>query len=267
MKKIVMLFIFLLAAGGTAFYFGWVQLDIPAGNRAVIFTKTRGWDEKPAVPGAFAWRWENLIPGNLALYLYPDKTYTVELSCEGSLPSGDVYNLFLDGRPEFRYSLRFSLSYRVREDYFITLARDKGVLPEGLQEWLASAHTGIGAKGSAAATSLFDEARDPPLSPGSAEKQLRDAITGAIAADYPFLEVTDLAALQIVLPDTALYAKGRELYLEQANSKKEAIRQNANRTMDHILREDERMAKLKKYGEILTQYPILMDFLKIEKDL
>lgn len=267
MKKFIVLFIILLTLGGTAFYFGWVQIEIPAGSKAVIFTKTRGWEEKPLTPGAFTWRWEKIIPDNLNLYLYPDKTYTAEVVSEGSLPSADVYNLFLDGRPEFNYILRFSLNYRVRDDYFVILARDKNVLPEGLDAWLAAAHTGIGAKCRAAITALFESAGAAPLVPGSVEKQILDTLSAAIAADYPFLELLDLAPEKIILPDTALYAQGRELYLEQVNSKKDMIRQNAGQTMEHIQREDARMESLRKYGELLTRYPILMDFLKIEKDL
>ncbi|MDR1317675.1 MAG: hypothetical protein LBK13_12460 [Spirochaetales bacterium] len=267
MKKFVVLCIILLAAGGTVFYFGWVQIGIPAGNTAVIFTKTRGWEEKPVSPGTFIWRWEKLIPGNFTLYLYPDKIYTAEIVCEGNLPSADVYNLFLDGRPDFRYELRLTLSYRVREDSFPVLAGEQNVLPEGLEEWLGSVRSGIGAKCAEAISALFEAAGEAPVRPGAAEKQILDALAGALETAYPSLEVTGIMPARISLPDTALYVKGRELYLEQVNGKKEAIRQSASQMMTHIQQEDERMESLRKYGELLTRYPILMDFLKIEKDL
>jgi hypothetical protein len=267
MKKFILLFILLLALGGCGFYFGWVQIEIPAGSKAVIFTKTQGWENTILEPGVFTWRWEKLIPRNFTLYLYPDKTYTEEIKSEGSLPSADVYNLFLEGRPDFRYSLSFSLTYRIKDDFFPVLARDNGVLPEGLDEWLASVRAGIGTKCSAAIVSWFETAGNAPLPPGTAEKEITGAMSRAIAADYPFLEVISAAPTQILMPDTALYAKGREIYLAQADSKKEAIRQNAQNVMNRTLQEDGRMETLKKYGELLTQYPVLMDFLKIEKSL
>ncbi|MDR1180098.1 MAG: hypothetical protein LBK44_06300 [Spirochaetales bacterium] len=269
MKKFVALCIILLAAGGTVFYFGWVQIGIPAGNTAVIFTKTWGWEEKPVSPGTFIWRWEKLIPGNFSLYLYPDTIYTAEIVCEGSLPSADVYNLFLDGRPDFRYDVRLTVSYRVRGDFFPVLAGEQNVLPEGLGDWLGSVRSGIGAKCLEAVNTLFaaDGDVEAPVRPGSVEQRISGVVAGALEAAYPSLEVTGILPVRITLPDTALYAKGRELYLEQVSAKKEAIRQSASQMMSHIQREDERMESLKKYGELLTQYPVLMDFLKIEKDL
>ncbi|MDR1931720.1 MAG: hypothetical protein LBQ57_02745 [Spirochaetales bacterium] len=267
MKKFIVLFILLLALGGTGFYFGWVQLSIPAGSRGVIFTKTHGWEARAAQPGAFAWRWEKLIPGNFTLYLYPDTIYTDEILASGSLPSADVYNLFLDGRPEFTYSLRLRLSYRVKDDYFPVLAMTEGVLPDGLEAWLESARTGISAKSAAAVASWFEKTRQEPLPPGSMEKELAALVGAVIGADYPFLEVTGLAPLEMTFPDAALYAKGRELYLERADSRKQTLRESAGDMMSSALREDARMESLKKYGELLTQYPILLDFLKIEKDL
>jgi hypothetical protein len=269
MKKFIVFFILLLAAGGTGFYFGWVQLAVPAQSRGVIFTKTGGWDAQAVEPGVFTWRWEKLIPGNFTLYLYPDKIYTSEIRSSGSLPSAGAYSLFLDGSPGFGYSVRLSLSYRINDEYFPALARTEGVLPDGLEAWLESVRTGINAKSSAAVAAWFeqDQAASKSRLPGSAEKELNAAISSAIAADYPFLEVTGLAPLEFDLPDAALYAKGRELYFARADARKETIRENARNMMGQSLREDARMESLEKYGEILTRYPVLLDFLKIEKSL
>jgi hypothetical protein len=267
MKKFIVLFILLLGLGGTGFYFGWVQLEVPAQSLGVIFTKTGGWEAQTVRPGAFTWRWERLIPGNLSLYLYPDKTYTAEIDAEGSLPSAQAYGLFLDGNPSFAYSVRFSVGCRVKAEYFPVLARDQGVLPETLEEWFASVRTGISAKTSAAVAAWFEKSSAETLLPGAAEKELTGAIRAFLAADYPFLEVTEIAPVRLSLPDTALYVKARELYLERADGRKESLRQNAREAADRGLKEDARMESLKKYGELLTQYPPLLEFLKIEKDL
>ena len=264
MKKFVVFFILLLGLGGAGFYFGWVQLDIPPQSRGVIFTKSGGWDAAAAEPGVFSWRWEKLIPGNFTLYLYPDKTHTSEIELRGSLPSAEVYALVLDGNPSFGYSLRFSVSYRVHSDYFPVLAKEHGVLPETFEEWLAALRTGIAAKGSAAVAAWFEE---NSAAPAETEKQLARTITAFLAADYPFLEITGFAPTELRFPDTALYAKARELYLARAESRKDALRESAREMTLRALREETRWENLKKYGELLTQYPVLLDFLKIEKEL
>jgi hypothetical protein len=267
MKKFIVFFILLLGLGGTGFYFGWIQLEVPVQSRGVIFTKTGGWEEKPIEPGAFTWRWEKLIPGNFTLYLYPDKVYTAEIEADGSLPSAEVYSMFLDGNPSFRYSIRVSVSCRVKAEYFPVLARDQGVLPEGLEEWLISVRTGIRAKTSAAVAAWFEKSSEASLPAGTAEKEIIRTIGDSVTADYPFLELAGIAPGQISLPDTALYAKARELYLERADGRKESLRQNARDVAARGLQEEARIESLKKYGELLTQYPVLLDFLRIEKDL
>jgi hypothetical protein len=57
MKKFIFLFIILLIAGGCAFFFGWIQILIPAETYAVAFTKTGGFDDEVIEPGKFVWRW------------------------------------------------------------------------------------------------------------------------------------------------------------------------------------------------------------------
>jgi hypothetical protein len=267
MKKFLALFIFLLALGGTGFYFGWVQLDIPPQTRGIIFTKTWGWDTKALTPGAFAWRWEKLIPGNFSLYVYPDKIYTGEIRSEGSLPSAEVYSMFLDGSPDFRYSLRFTLSYRIRDEHFAVLARDLGILPEGLEAWLSSVETDIGGKSVSRITSLFTGEDTPAGPPEAVFSRIFAEIRGLIGADYPFLELTGFAPLSLTLPDMALYAKGREIYFLRADSRKETLRQNAGDMTRYTIAEDRRLESLKKYGALLSEYPVLLDFLKVEKSL
>ncbi|MCL1818303.1 MAG: hypothetical protein FWG35_05175 [Spirochaetaceae bacterium] len=265
MKKFVVFFILLLGLAGTGFYFGWVQIAIPPQSQGVIFTKTGGWDATAVQPGVFAWRWEKLIPGNFTLYLYPDTTHTGEIELRGSLPSAEAYALVLDGNPSFGYTLRFSVSYRVRNGYFPVLAKEHGVLPEAFDEWLASLRTGIAAKGSAAVAAWFEKTSDP--APEETEKRLAESITALFAADYPFLEITGFAPTELSLPDTALYAKARELYLARAESRKDALRESAREMTLRTLREEARWENLKKYGELLTQYPVLLDYLKAEKEL
>ncbi|MDR2589323.1 MAG: hypothetical protein LBC67_07845 [Spirochaetales bacterium] len=266
MKKFAFLFIVLAALGGTGFYFGWVQIAIPPESRGVIFTKTRGWDDTAVLPGVFTWRWEKLIPNNFTLYLYPARSRSSVIEAVGSLPSSEVYGLFLDGKPEFRYTCRFILSYRVRDDAFARIAREKGVLPDMLDDWLSSVEKEITGTCAAAVLSGFEGGLADRRKEGIFA-HLYENIRGIIDRDYPFLEVTDFSPQVLELPDMALYEKAREMYLLRAESRKETLAQNAREAMGEHIREDERMRLLRKYGELLTEYPVLLEYLKIEAPL
>jgi hypothetical protein len=70
MKAFLITLIILVVLAGAAFYFGWLQILLPAENYAVIFTKTGGYDETVVRPGEFSWRWQRLIPTNMTVYTF-----------------------------------------------------------------------------------------------------------------------------------------------------------------------------------------------------
>lgn len=258
MKKTLIFLIFASLAGGTVFYFGWVQLELPAHTRGVVFTKTRGWDDSPLVPGKFNWRWEKLIPGNFSLYLYPDAVYESEIDLSGELPSAGIYTLLLEGKPSFRYDIRFRVSYRIREDGIVALAREQGVLPDQLEAWRTSI-AGRMAEEAFPVLRTHMDARDD-LFPAPAEK-LKETFTSR----FPLLEITAVSPVSMTYPDVLLYEKGRELYFHSVDVRKEAVLQESRTMAVHILQEDQRMETLKKYGELLTRYPVLIEYLAVEK--
>ena len=90
MKRFVILMVVLLLLGGVAFYFGWVQIHIPAGHYGVIFTRTNGWEDEPVVPGTFVWRWQRLVPTNFTLYLFDVESHRTEVRLDGKIGRAHV---------------------------------------------------------------------------------------------------------------------------------------------------------------------------------
>jgi hypothetical protein len=259
MKKIIVIMVLLLAAGGAVFHLGWVQMKLPANSVGVAFTKTRGWDAEPLPPGRFVWRWERLLPGNMALHVYPIETYSADISLSGGLPSGEVYALFMEGRPSFRYSIRFVVTYRLKPEHFPLLASRDKVLPEGLPAYAESLKAGM----TEAASAAVDEFFASPPREGAALSA--DALKTRILARHPFLDIEAVNAVETSLPDPALYARGRELYFAAQDGRKEAVFGESRELAVETLREERQLERLKKYGELLSRYPDLIEFLAIEK--
>ncbi len=259
MKKFLIVLFLLLAAGGTVFYLGWIQMDIPPNTLGLVFTKTGGWDSSPTLPGRFAWRWEKLAPGNLTLHIYPLTTYTAEFSVDGTLPSGEVYALFLDGRPSFRYELGVQVSYRIQPERIPLLASRDGLLPEGLTAFTDGLRTGMAAAAGEALQQAFSAG--VPLDAAFPTSLLQEGIL----TRYGFLELTALNVTVKTLPDPALYRRAREQYFAALEARREAAAElSRNLAMENI-RDEREMERLKKYGDLLSRYPGLIDFIAIEK--
>lgn len=259
MKKFFVLLILLLMAGGAVFYLGWVQMEIPPNTVGVVFSKTWGWELAPLEPGKFSWRWEKLLPRNMSLYLFPLETYSAELSLSGHLPSGELYSLFLEGQPDFRYQLGIQVSYRFKADHLPLLASQDGLLPETLADFAKGLEVGM-AESAREILQDFFSSPSANLSHFSTE-----IIKKKILERYGFLELLSLNLSERVLPDPDLYEKGREMYFSVLDARKKAVADSSRDMAVEDLRDERELERLKKYGEVLTRYPSLIDFLALEK--
>jgi len=114
----------ILGAAGTAFWFGWIQIQLGEGEYGVIYTKNGGYDSEPVKNGEFVWRWEGLIPTFMELHIFSLETRSVELSGSGSLPSGDFYAAILGDSVDFDWSIDSRLTYRMSPEALPVLLQE-----------------------------------------------------------------------------------------------------------------------------------------------
>ena len=88
MRKFLVSLLLVVIAAGVAFYFGWIQLQLPADTYGVIFTKTNGFEQNVVKPGTFVWRWQRLLPTNLTLFTYQLKPQESEVAKTAKLLMG-----------------------------------------------------------------------------------------------------------------------------------------------------------------------------------
>ena len=267
MKALIIILTILLLLAGAAFFVGWIQLLLPAETYGVIFTKTGGLDNKVVYPGVFSWRWERLIPTNLTLYKYKLTTYNLESTFKGILPSAQTYSSVLPEKVDFSYEIKLAAALRIHPEKLVDLTSEEKITPDNLDDFLKNRADTLAQK--------FSEAiLKPPV--GAAGETitaaaLTDKFKQSILDFFPELEITDLTALNIKLPDMELYSRARESYFRIMAAREASITDIAAGVMAeqelHYLkaqREKENLELLRQYGELLSEHPILIKFLYLK---
>lgn len=263
MKKLLVAVVLLVAVGGTLFYLGWVQIQLPENTYAVVFTKTNGWDERVTPPGEFSWRWERLIPTNMTLHTFVLEPVTIRTDSEGKLPNADTYAAELDSRPDFSYAVEIAVSFSVSPDALPELAAEDRVTPETLDEWLSTMGSSLA---DSAAAEALRMARDPSNATQLAAKD-REAvqtIRRRLSQEFSALDIHDVVIEKISVPDIALYEFAREQYQEIVRARTEARRLEIIGRAEAESASAQYFSLLERYGEILDRHPALLDLLKLE---
>jgi hypothetical protein len=261
MKKFIVLFILLLIVGGCGFFFGWIQILIPAETYAVIFTKTGGFDDQVVEAGKFTWRWERLIPTNMTLYKFELIPYSTRASFRSSLPSADIYSGALPERPNFNFEADIELEFRLKPESLPALVSQAELRPETLSGY----YEGIAADYAQAVAE--SASRDADLS----LMELQDSIAADFVSRYPDLEVISLRLRRLVRPDPELYALARATYRELVKTQEEARKTAAGQIALEQAKADAEIEKeraslqvLSEYGELLTKYPVLLKAIYVQ---
>ena len=262
MRKLAISLVILLIAGGTAFYFGWVQLQIPANSYGVVFTKTGGWDTSVIRPGEFHWRWERLLPTNFTLHIFPSTPHETSVRSSGSLPSAEVYAGYLEDNPDFSYELELSLAYRVRAVELPRLVREEDLQPAGLEEWYARHDRRMVDRARGLAGELYADVQEESAGPVQLDA-FEEELTDRLAEAFPDLEIISAVPTTISLPDFSLYEAGRSLYFDSIEARRSAIAEQAYEAEERRITEESRLETLRRYGEVLTEYPTLLDYFSL----
>jgi hypothetical protein len=260
MKNIVGVLILLILAG-TAFFFGWAQLPVPPGSYGVIRSKTHGIDTALIREGEFRWIWYKLIPTNALTLVFTLNPVTRTVSASGSLPSAGTYAAVAGINADFSYELGATVSFSLRADSLPSLVLDRGLTgQESLEAY---------EKELAERIDFFVLER---LEAYTLEESPLDGIVKTAAADRlkedllrSFPEIGNLSCTirGVKFPDLALYNMARSVYEEYLNAQGELLKTEAavqaERNVSSVFRFDE----LEKYGELLTKYPVLLQYLAL----
>jgi hypothetical protein len=262
MKNVVGVLLVLILAGAV-FFFGWAQLPVPPGSYGVLRSKTHGVDPALIREGEVRWVWYKLIPTNVQTLVFTPKPLTRQVTAADSLPGAETYAIAAGIRADFSYEIGATLSFTLKGEALPSLVRTgKLSSPESLERY---EDTAAGIIEAFALERLGAYAGEDTFLGGVSKSTAAARLTEDIGAAFPDIENLSCVIRQAKLPDLALYSMARSLYEEYLGSQRVLLRTElgaqAERNINSLFRFDE----LERYGELLTKYPVLLDYLALPK--
>jgi hypothetical protein len=264
MKKFLGLCFTLFILGGIAFFFGWVQLSVPVGSYGVMRSKTHGLDPHIIRDGEFRWVWYKLIPTNVDIQIFTlhkiDRTFKIR----EELPSGREYASFAGFTVDFSYQLSGNLSFTIKPDALISLVGSQHILD---QEGLEVFETSLGAQ---IETSMLQHLQLYTKDEQKIEEILNSGSISQLEQDiikkFPDIENFYCFIQTDGFPDFTLYRQFRSIYDNYIERIREYIQTEQSLQPETRVASFVRLDELAKYGELLTKYPVLLEYLTLEKD-
>ena len=261
MKKFIFWLFFLIIIAGVVGYFGWIR--VPENNVALGFSTITGYDTAFMESGKLNWRWQKLVPKCYTLKMYQLETQSADVSVAQTLPSGELYASEMTGKPDFSFAVKYAVTYKIKEDSLYGMATS-GDLGDG---GLAAFYADVKEKIQNAAASLLGEEMSKAMAGSTfSQKALEDGVKARIGEQLSDIEIISFDTVEAKFPDIELYKTAKAKYLENQEKKQEMAAQQEKETTDFNAKIDQRIELLKKYGELLTQYPILIEYFKSKNE-
>lgn len=250
--------VILLGALLLGFYLGWEQIDIKENSVGVVFTKTRGWRDNLLTKEGFSWSLEKLIPTNYTLHQFAIEKNSIRGDIKDSYPSGDLYADFSNidrSNFIFSYTLGFNLKFDIS---FLTEFVNSGYFNEAtFSNWLEE-------KEIAVKDSLIGYINNKIYN-GETFSIKNDSLS-YIKGQYPYFFIDELI-LNINPGDRVLYTTARSRYLNYMEEKEIAEGKFLAKKLEKESTHKANLELLKAYGEVFTQYPIMIEYIKADRGM
>lgn len=260
--KHILLLTACILISGTVFYFGWIQIKLPENTYGVAFTKSDGYLDKIFEPGKFSWDYRKLIPTNFKLLKFKLSAQQLEIDEQIELPNSNIYSEYLPGTPNFTYHFKYFLTYSINPETFARMVSEFRLEPDQLHQRYKVINADIHffvveyyknkAKKSNYSMKLFDS-----------NSEISNKLLSALSKNFPALNFKNFIPAEISIPDTALYEKAKEIYLLTLELENRVISKSRILIAEQEIIDTANFETLKKYGELLNEYPSLIDFFSV----
>ena len=265
MKKFLF-FLLMLIILGSGFFFGWAQLTVSPGSYGVMRSKTHGLESQVIRSGDFRWLWYKLIPTNAEVLVFTLDQVNYSIRSSGSLGSGQIYASLAGIEADFSWEINGELSFSLKPEILPELTvRDNITNAEDLRKFEERLAERIG---------NFALQRVKNYADGD-EKTMESLLISAslpelnaeIQRAFPEIENLDCTIRVVRYPDYALYNSIKALYQEYLARQRAVLRPDINREAEKRIETRIRLDELARYGELLSQYPILLQYMALEKGI
>jgi len=265
MRKFLFILLLLIILGGVVFFFGWAQLKVPPGSYGVMRSKTHGLESKVIRDGELHWFWYKLIPTNAEITVFTIEPVKYSIRSSGNLSSGQAYAALAGLDADFSWDISGDLGFSIRPDLLPELTSRESIKNnEDLRKAEQILAERIGG---------FVIQRLNGYADGENEKTME---TLALAGSMPelnreiervFPEIENLSCIFRVarIPDYPLYQSVKALYRDYLAQQSSVLRTDTLIEAEKRIETRMRMDELTHYGELLTKYPVLLQYLALEK--
>jgi hypothetical protein len=267
MKKFLFFLIILISLGSAVFFLGWPHLTVPPGSYGVMRSKTHGLENQVIRDGEFRWFWYKLIPTNVKISVYTLSPVKRAIKSSGNLPSGQVYAALAGLEVDFSWEISGELTFSIRPDClpeftsWANIADDAGL--RKAEEDLALRIENSALRRLKAYADNDDAEKMESIFFVSSLPELEDEIQQS----FPEIENLSCTIQTVRCPDYALFQSVKSLYHVYITRQNSVLSQEITKDAEKRIYSKTRLDELGQMGELLTRYPILMQYLTFEKDL
>lgn len=251
-------FLILLGFSATAFWYGWVSYHIEQGEKALLFSKTNGFEDELIEAGEFCWRWQRLIPTNLNIYPIPQTELNRAIIMEGNLPSWQLYSAYGGSQADFSYRCEIEISYSLEEEYIIGQITQGLWDPMALEDHFETLDQLLGQW-------IIDELpREELIAWSTGGQEGSQNIQNWLEDYFPYLKINSIQLVTLDFPDYELYLLLRENYFQYMDERHEAELAALEALALDQQDLENRLSQLEEYGRLITEYPLLLDLFALE---
>lgn len=260
--KFLFKIIILLAAAGTVFTAGWMNLFVAADEYAVMISKTSGINDEVISSDSFCWKWQHVIPTNVTLVSFKSENKTFRNTISGSLPSAQIFSTHLGNGADFSYRADIDLTLSIKPQAVLELYRKGSVTSsESLNEYLKAKATLASEKLS---STYFDEKAVHTMFEASVleDKELSRILSGAEFSDLNFVRAQ---FKNVRIPDYEMYLKAKDSYDTYIASLTQELKSKSSLRAEEILDDDRIISRLERFAQLTQKYPEFSDIVKSQE--
>jgi hypothetical protein len=267
MKKFFAAVIIVVFAGAAAFFLGWTQIAVPPGAYGVLRSKSHGVAPQLIRAGEFQWAWYRLIPTNAKISVFRITPVNREINAGGELPSGGTYAAFAgnaqNAAADFAWRINLSFSFSLRPDALIGIVRENNIATQdelsGFEQNLADSIEAFMLR------QISTEEKTAELE--NLMLNSSDQLELMVKEQFPVIENFSCLVKSASYPNFALYQQARGLYEDFLKRQRELVSASTDPKAASRVDAQFRFSELERYGELLTKYPILLQYLAQERAL
>jgi len=264
MKKFLIFLLVLIILGAAGFFLGWAHLTVPPGSFGVLRSNTHGLESRTIQDGEFAWFWYKLIPTNARVSVFTLAPVNHPIRVSGSLPSGQVYASLAGLQADFSWEISGELSFSLNPDFLPEISeREQAFDNDSLRRVEENIARRIESIVIQRLRAYVENEQLQSVIFASAMPELEREISGS----FPEIRNFTCVIHVVRFPDYSLYRSLQALYLEYLAQQNFALSENLMLEAERRINARLRLDELAQYGELLTRFPVLLDFLMIPREL